>query len=104
MSLTFSRRRSIEDIECLSMPEKHRPKTETARWFQNDGYCYCCDSRSQFVATSDWWRDDYRCTNCNSLPRERALMFCIERFFPHWRKTFQSMSHLQCWAEARVRD
>ena len=53
--------------------------------FQNDGYCYCCDSRTQFVAKSDWWRDDYRCTNCNSLPRERALMFCIERFFPQWR-------------------
>ncbi|PYK20979.1 MAG: class I SAM-dependent methyltransferase [Verrucomicrobia bacterium] len=53
--------------------------------FQNDGYCYCCDSRTQFVATSDWWRDNYRCTNCDSLPRERALMFCIERFFPQWR-------------------
>src|SRR6266513_819300 len=51
----------------------------------NDGYCYCCDSKTRFVATSDWWRDDYRCTNCNSIPRERALMFCMERFFPQWR-------------------
>src|ERR1700730_2053574 len=59
------------------MYEKHWPKTETARWFQNDGYCYCCDSKTQFVATSDWWRDDYRCANCNSIPRERALMFWI---------------------------
>jgi SAM-dependent methyltransferase len=53
--------------------------------FQNDGYCNCCDSKTQFVATSDWWRDNYLCTNCNSIPRERALMFCIERFFPQWR-------------------
>ena len=67
------------------MLEKLRPKTRTAPRFQNDGYCYCCDSRTQFVATSDCWRDDYRCTNCNSLPRERALMFCIEQFFPQWR-------------------
>jgi SAM-dependent methyltransferase len=53
--------------------------------FENYGHCYCCDGLVQFVATSDWWRDDYRCTNCNSLPRERALLFCIERFFPQWR-------------------
>jgi SAM-dependent methyltransferase len=67
------------------MLEEQRPKTRTVPGFQNEGYCYCCDSRTQFVATSDWWRDDYRCTNCNSAPRERALMFCIERFFPQWR-------------------
>jgi hypothetical protein len=34
---------SIEDIECLFMPDQRRRKTGTARWFQNDGYCYCCD-------------------------------------------------------------
>ena len=39
----------------------------------------------EFVATSDWWRDDYRCTKCNSIPRERAVMYCIEKFFPRWR-------------------
>lgn len=53
--------------------------------FRNKGYCYCCDSKVEFVATSDWWRDDYRCTNCQSIPRERAVMYCLEKFFPRWR-------------------
>src|SRR5439155_23531663 len=53
--------------------------------FRNRGYCYCCASTVEFVATSDWWRDDYRCTNCDSIPRERAVMYCIEKFFPQWR-------------------
>ncbi|HZR04905.1 MAG TPA: methyltransferase domain-containing protein [Candidatus Udaeobacter sp.] len=53
--------------------------------FRNKGYCYCCASTVEFVATSDWWRDDYRCTKCDSIPRERAVMYCIEKFFPQWR-------------------
>jgi SAM-dependent methyltransferase len=54
--------------------------------FQNSGYCYCCDSHVEFVATSAWWRDDYRCAHCGSIPRERALMFCVETFYPNWRQ------------------
>lgn len=53
--------------------------------FQNYGYCYCCDSVVRFIATNDWWRDFYLCENCRCIPRERALMFCIEKFFPNWR-------------------
>ena len=54
--------------------------------FRNKGYCYCCASTVEFVATSDWWRDDYRCTKCDSIPRERAVMYCIEKFFAQWRE------------------
>jgi len=53
--------------------------------FRNKGYCHCCNSSVEFVATSDWWRDDYRCTNCQSIPRERAVIYCLETFFPQWR-------------------
>jgi len=53
--------------------------------FRNKGYCYCCASTVEFVATSDWWRDDYRCTKCDSIPRERAVMYCMEKFLPKWR-------------------
>ncbi|MCJ7696682.1 MAG: class I SAM-dependent methyltransferase [Anaerolineaceae bacterium] len=51
----------------------------------NDGYCNCCDQRTQFSSKDDWFRDNYKCENCNSIPRERALMFCIEKFYPTWR-------------------
>ena len=52
--------------------------------FQNFGYCYCCCSPVKFIAENDWWRDYYVCNNCKSIPRERALMFCIDKFYPNW--------------------
>jgi len=54
--------------------------------FENFGYCYSCNSVTRFVASGNWWREQYLCINCGSIPRERALMYCVERFFPHWRK------------------
>lgn len=53
--------------------------------FENEGTCPCCDQKTRFVARTSWYRDDYLCLACGCIPRERALMFCIERFFPGWR-------------------
>lgn len=53
--------------------------------FKNPGYCYCCDQNVEFVAYGEWFRDLYICSNCRSIPRERALMLCIERFYPNWK-------------------
>ena len=52
---------------------------------QNPGYCTTCDREVQFVARDAWLRDHYLCSNCGSLPRERALMLVIESYFPKWR-------------------
>ena len=53
--------------------------------FENYGYCFCCASTVKFVAYGSWWRDQYLCTKCGSIPRERALMYCVDTFFPAWR-------------------
>lgn len=53
--------------------------------FQNSGYCYACGQEASFVAYEDWWRDHYVCVHCGSIPRERATMYCIEKFFPNWK-------------------
>jgi hypothetical protein len=52
---------------------------------RNDGFCYCCDANVTFKSRYDWLRDHYICSNCGSVPRERALMYCIEMFYPTWR-------------------
>jgi SAM-dependent methyltransferase len=52
---------------------------------KNHGFCYSCNRRTVFRAKGDWWRDDYVCENCLSIPRERAIMYCIEKFFPNWK-------------------
>jgi SAM-dependent methyltransferase len=54
--------------------------------FANTGFCYSCNRTSQFTARANWWRDHYLCDNCGSIPRERALMYCIEKFYPVWRE------------------
>ena len=54
--------------------------------FENEGHCSCCDGPTVFRAEGPWWRDQYLCTKCGSIPRDRALMYCIERFFPRWRE------------------
>jgi SAM-dependent methyltransferase len=38
-----------------------------------------------FVADDAWFRDHYLCSNCDSIPRERAIMHVTEMHFPHWR-------------------
>lgn len=53
--------------------------------FQNLGYCHACGRDTSFIARENWWRDHYVCVNCGSIPRERALMYCVESFFPNWR-------------------
>ncbi len=49
------------------------------------GHCSTCDMDTRFVAYRDWFRDFFVCTHCGSVPRERALMLVIDRWFPEWR-------------------
>ena len=51
----------------------------------NQGYCYTCDQEVTFSSKYDWLRDHYICNHCNSIPRERALMYCVEKFYPNWK-------------------
>jgi glycosyltransferase involved in cell wall biosynthesis/ubiquinone/menaquinone biosynthesis C-methylase UbiE len=41
---------------------------------------------TQFVIEGEWLRDQYRCSRCHSIPRQRALIYVLETEFPHWRK------------------
>ena len=53
---------------------------------KNEGTCPCCDQKTKFIAHNAWYRDHYLCSSCGCIPRERALMFCMELFFPRWRE------------------
>jgi len=54
--------------------------------FTNRGFCYGCNQKTKFIARDDWWRDSYVCVKCGSIPRERALMYCVENYFPNWKE------------------
>lgn len=51
------------------------------------GHCPTCNRSAVFSAHKPWLRDHFRCGNCGSIPRERALMSVIEREFPRWRES-----------------
>lgn len=52
---------------------------------KNSGYCPICAQEVTFVARDAWLRDYYLCSNCGSIPRERALMLTIDTYYPNWR-------------------
>lgn len=54
-------------------------------YFKHKGECPCCEKEVVFIARNPWLRDHFRCSNCNSIPRERALMLTIKNEYPNWK-------------------
>ena len=60
------------------------------------GYCPVCTNSSTFVAEREdeldvrwhphWFRGSLECVNCRSIPRERAITHCLNKFAPKWRE------------------
>jgi SAM-dependent methyltransferase len=53
--------------------------------FKFDGWCPICDQQTQFVSKHSWFRDHLLCSQCGSIPRERALMKVIKEFYPDYK-------------------
>jgi len=53
-------------------------------WFDNEGYCSVCQGRTTFVAEGEWLRDQYICSRCRSIPRQRALIEVLDQLVPRW--------------------
>jgi len=51
----------------------------------NPGYCPICEQQTYFVQFSEWLRDYYKCNNCDSIPRQRALVNALNLFIPEWK-------------------
>jgi SAM-dependent methyltransferase len=54
--------------------------------FEFSGVCPVCEQQVAFASQYDWFRDHLRCSVCHSLPRERALMSVISKYFSDWRQ------------------
>lgn len=61
-----------------------------------DGHCPLCEQHTTFVAERDtpldvkwhghWFREALRCSNCKSIPRQRALAHVLQSVAPSWRE------------------
>jgi len=49
------------------------------------GRCPVCRKRSVFRANGQPLRAKLRCSNCDSIPRERAFAWALDTFAPNWR-------------------
>lgn len=59
------------------------------------GHCPLCEGPATFVAEREgdlapqwhpnWFRGGLVCTKCRSIPRERAIAYCLSKFEPNWR-------------------
>jgi Methyltransferase domain len=65
---------------------RHAEEPGKPAFLSNDGFCDICEKRVHFASANEWLRDYYLCNSCGSIPRERALMRCLSRYFPQWRK------------------
>lgn len=54
-------------------------------FFKQHGFCPCCEQEVTFVSHHQWLRDNFKCSNCKSIPRERALMLTIKNEYPNWK-------------------
>jgi hypothetical protein len=50
-----------------------------------NGHCPCCDKDVVFKSYDSWLRDYFVCSHCRCIPRERALMLTIEKYYPGWK-------------------
>ena len=76
--------RNVLDRVRTKINRLHRYRSQPVEAWSNQGYCTTCTSQVTFIAKHEWLRDHYVCSNCGSIPRERALMHVLDTWYPDW--------------------
>lgn len=63
-----------------------RKDTKSKYIFKSEGVCPICEKSVHFISNNEWLRDHFLCTNCGSIPRERALIHTIHTYYPGFRE------------------
>ncbi|MBI5429091.1 MAG: methyltransferase domain-containing protein [Nitrosomonadales bacterium] len=53
--------------------------------FTHNGWCPICEKGATFTASHKWFRDHLLCSNCKSIPRERAIFKVISDYYPDYK-------------------
>lgn len=51
----------------------------------NFGWCPICEKETTFIRKAPWLRDHYLCAKCRSIPRFRALIHILQKYFPDYK-------------------
>lgn len=55
-------------------------------FLESQGICPICEQSERFQSKYAWLRDHFLCSGCKSIPRERALMYVIQKYYPAFRE------------------
>lgn len=78
--------REIKGVKKFLKYKLFAPFLPRQFYFAQPGFCPCCENKVLFFSTHQWLRDHFLCNHCFSIPRERAIMVIIEKYFPNWRE------------------
>jgi len=53
--------------------------------FEHKGVCPVCEADTTFRAEGPYFRGTLKCISCDSVPRERAVVAVLAKYFPNWR-------------------
>ena len=56
------------------------------------GYCDICEKEVDFRIDGEYLRNHFFCTQCNSVPRQRAFIHVLKLCCPNWRTAFMHES------------
>ena len=56
------------------------------------GYCDICEKEVDFRIDGEYLRNHFFCTQCNSIPRQRAFIHVLKLCCPNWRTAFMHES------------
>src|SRR3989344_6481457 len=72
--------------KILNKVDEMRAAARERRLPHNPGYCNVCESETEFIEYKPWLRGNYKCKNCQSLPRNRALINVIYKYAKKWKE------------------
>lgn len=62
-----------------------KPAVSGEYYFRHKGFCPICERKVEFKSESAWFRDNFRCSRCKSIPRERALVQVLKSAYPNFK-------------------
>lgn len=79
-------RDNLREQVAVAVRERNliRAELESLRMSQSQGYCHCCRADTIFEIRGKWLRDEYLCTGCYSIPRQRHIQYVLDNFCPGW--------------------
>lgn len=80
-------KRLVKNLSPYYFVKKYKYKKNQNSEFnyKQNGFCPICGNNTVLISDNTWLREHFRCANCGSIPRQRALMVIIEKYYPDWR-------------------